>query len=103
MILEAGFEFPDLRGRSGETTEDAILRLLEQHRMINIALQESYFHLSETKSKSSPAGAATANATRNNLIAAEHDLRYARTELLECSNELPDCRAAVQDKTKESD
>ncbi|KAF2827324.1 hypothetical protein CC86DRAFT_439794 [Ophiobolus disseminans] len=32
LILEAGYDFPDLRGRSGETTKDAVARLLEQYR-----------------------------------------------------------------------
>lgn len=91
MILEAGFEFPDLRGRGGETTEDVVLRLLEQHRRLNIALQESYLCLAESKSK--PTDAATVSAT-------EEALRNAKDQIRHVKNEPQGCEAAVQDKTK---
>lgn len=83
LILEAGYEFPELRGRNGETTEDAVYRLLEQHRMVNLALRNSHHRLAEMIPDSTPS-----SATDEDLKTLEHQLRCANIELHQNVNQL---------------
>lgn len=90
LILEAGYDFADLRGRSGETAEDAVTRLLEQYRKLNISLQEAQLRLADAKSTDDQ----TKPPMRKDLNMLKDKLRYTLTEL-------KDCETAVHDRDKD--